>query len=88
MNEAHAGSITVEYPSMIENTEGHDEPIHFQRDHAEEVRMQAANARHYTECRDAAIRQMRTAGESLRAIGRAAGLSHTAIKKIIDRGES
>lgn len=45
----------------------------------------AEKAREATELRDEAIRSMRADGASLRAIGIAAGLSHTAVAKILGR---
>jgi transcriptional regulator with XRE-family HTH domain len=42
-------------------------------------------ARDATQCRDAAIRDARAGGLSLRDIAEAAGLSHTAIAKILTR---
>lgn len=47
----------------------------------------AKKAREATARRDEAIRQMHAEGASLRAIGEAAGLSHTAVAKILARGE-
>jgi hypothetical protein len=43
----------------------------------------ASKARQATAKRDAAIHQMRGEGASLRDIGEAAGLSHTAVAKIL-----
>jgi lambda repressor-like predicted transcriptional regulator len=45
----------------------------------------AMKAEQWTEKRNALIRQAREEGSSLRAIGRATGLSHTAIAKILAR---
>lgn len=45
----------------------------------------AKKARYYTHLRDAAIHAMHAEGASLRQIGEAAGLSHTAIAKIVKR---
>lgn len=45
----------------------------------------AEKARAATRRRDEAIRQMRAGGASLRAIGEAAGLSHTAVANILNR---
>jgi lambda repressor-like predicted transcriptional regulator len=47
---------------------------------------QAGKARSATEMRDYWIREAHKEGSSLRAIGRATGLSHTAIAKILARG--
>lgn len=46
---------------------------------------QARKASKATEMRDYWIREARAEGSSLRAIGRATGLSHTAIKKIVEK---
>ncbi len=45
----------------------------------------AKKARFATARRDALIREMRAEGASLRAIGAAVGLSHTAVAKICER---
>lgn len=45
----------------------------------------ASKAREWTERRDALIREARADGASLRAIAVQAGLSHTAIAKIVAR---
>lgn len=45
----------------------------------------ANEARAWTSMRDEAIRQMRAEGASLRTIAVAAGLTHTAIAKILER---
>lgn len=45
----------------------------------------ANEARAWTSMRDEAIRQMRGEGASLRTIAEAAGLTHTAIAKILSR---
>lgn len=50
-----------------------------------EVASWARKAREATLRRDEAIRVMHAEGATLRAIGEAAGLSHTAIRKILDR---
>jgi DNA invertase Pin-like site-specific DNA recombinase len=52
---------------------------------AKEVSSWAKKAREATARRDQEIREMHAGGATLRAIGEAAGLSHTAIKKILDR---
>jgi len=52
---------------------------------AKEVASWARKAREATARRDAEIRRMRAEGASLRAIAEAAGLTHTAIAKIIAR---
>lgn len=54
---------------------------------AKEVASWARRAREATTQRDDAIRRMHADGATLRAIGEAAGLSHTAIKKILTRDE-
>lgn len=46
---------------------------------------QARKAREATSRRDQLIRQMRDEGSSLRSIAEAAGLTHTAIAKILAR---
>lgn len=51
------------------------------------VKRNARKAREATEQRDAAIVRLRAEGASLRAIAEAAGLSHTAVAKIIDRAK-
>lgn len=50
---------------------------------ATKVESWAWKARRATAERDAAIRQMRDEGASLRTIAEAAGLTHTAIAKIL-----
>jgi DNA invertase Pin-like site-specific DNA recombinase len=45
----------------------------------------AKKAREATAARDEAIRQMRAEGATLREIAAAAGLTHTAIARIIER---
>lgn len=50
---------------------------------AAEVRRWATKAREATQRRDEAIRQASAEGASLRTIAEAAGLSHTAIAKIL-----
>jgi lambda repressor-like predicted transcriptional regulator len=50
-----------------------------------DARREAEKARTSTERRDALIREARAEGSSLRAIGRATGLSHTAVAKILAR---
>lgn len=52
---------------------------------ATEVSTWARKAREATARRDDAIRRMHAEGAALRTIGEAAGLSHTAVKKILDR---
>lgn len=52
---------------------------------ASPVAVWARKAREATERRDAEIRQMRGEGASLRAIAEAAGMSHTAVAKILAR---
>lgn len=52
---------------------------------AKEVSAWARKAREATVQRDAAIRQMRDEGSTLRSIADAAGLTHTAIAKILAR---
>lgn len=52
---------------------------------AQDVALWARKARDATDRRNDAIRRMHAEGASLRAIGEAAGLSHMAIKKILDR---
>lgn len=52
---------------------------------AQKVEHFANEARAWTSMRDEAIRQMRAEGASLRAIAEAAGLTHTAIAKILAR---
>ena len=52
---------------------------------AKEVAVWANKARAATLRRDKAIRQMRDEGATLRAIAEAAGLTHTAIARILDR---
>lgn len=52
---------------------------------AKEVSSWAKRAREATLQRDAAIRRMREDGSTLRSIAQAAGLSHTAIVKILAR---
>jgi hypothetical protein len=49
------------------------------------VRRAAAKAVEWTETRNAAIREARAGGASLRSIAEAAGLSHTAVAKIVGR---
>jgi len=46
----------------------------------------ARKAREWTERRNALIRQAHAEGESFRSIAERVGLTHTAIKKIVDRG--
>lgn len=46
----------------------------------------AHKARQWTELRDIRIRKAREEGQSLRTIAAVAGLSHTAIAKIVARG--
>lgn len=53
----------------------------------ESVRTRSIMARNYTDLRNEAIREAHTHGASLRRIARAAQLSHTAIKKIIDKAD-
>ena len=50
-----------------------------------EVKTWAATVRAAVERRDKAIRDMRAEGASLREIAGAAGLSHSAVAKILDR---
>lgn len=50
-----------------------------------QVASQARKAREATARRDQLIRQMRAEGATLRAIAKAAGLTHTAVAKILDR---
>lgn len=52
---------------------------------AKEVASWAKRAREATLRRDEAIRQMRDEGSTLRSIAEAAGLTHTAIAKILAR---
>lgn len=52
---------------------------------AQEVASQSRKARDATLARDKAIRQMHAEGATLRAIAEAAGLTHTAIAKILAR---
>jgi lambda repressor-like predicted transcriptional regulator len=52
---------------------------------AQTVMVWAVKAREATVRRDEAIRAMHEQGESLRAIAAAAGLSHSAIAKIVAR---
>lgn len=52
---------------------------------AKELAAWARKAREATEHRDQLIRQMRAEGSPLRTIAEAAGLSHTAIAKIVGR---
>ena len=52
---------------------------------AQELASQAQKAREAVSRRDALIRQMRVEGSPLRTIAEAAGLSHTAIAKILSR---
>jgi DNA-binding MarR family transcriptional regulator len=54
---------------------------------AERVRLLATKTRNVTSDRDQAIALMQSEGASLRAIGEAAGMSHTAIRKIVARLE-
>ena len=54
----------------------------------ERVIQYAAEARKATAARNKAIVAMSKAGYSLRAIGEAAGLTHTAIRQILGRGEA
>lgn len=49
------------------------------------VRKSAAKAREWVELRDQAIRAAVNDGATLRAVGDAAGLSHTAVAKIVRR---
>ena len=53
-----------------------------------EVAQWAKKAREATARRDEAIRRMRDEGATLRAIAEAAGLTHTAVAKILRRGGS
>jgi len=55
---------------------------------SQELAFQAKRAREATERRDSLILQLRAEGVSLRAIAEIAGLSHTAIKKIVVRLET
>ena len=52
-----------------------------------QVALWAKKARDATVRRDEAIRAMRAEGAALRTIAKAAGLTHSAIAKIIDRDE-
>lgn len=52
---------------------------------AKEVASWARKAREATGRRDEEIRRMRAEGSTLRAIAEAAGLTHTAIAKIVNR---
>lgn len=52
---------------------------------AQRVASEAKKARLATQRRDDAIREMRAEGATLRAIAAKAGLSHTAIAKILSR---
>jgi DNA invertase Pin-like site-specific DNA recombinase len=52
---------------------------------AQQLASQARKAREATARRDALIRQMRDEGATLRAIADAAGLTHTAVAKILAR---
>jgi DNA invertase Pin-like site-specific DNA recombinase len=52
---------------------------------AKEVASWAKKARDATVQRDVAIRRMRDEGSTLRAIAEAAGLTHTAVAKILGR---
>lgn len=51
----------------------------------QQLASQARKAREATLRRDELIRQMKTEGASLRTIAEAAGLTHTAIAKILAR---
>lgn len=51
----------------------------------EQVASWAQRVREATAMRDKAIRQMHAEGATLRAIGEAAGMSHSAIAKILRR---
>jgi lambda repressor-like predicted transcriptional regulator len=53
-----------------------------------ELQRWSKKAREATERRDTLIRQMRAEGSTLRSIAEAAGLSHTAIVKIVSRTHS
>lgn len=55
---------------------------------AKEVASWAKRARDATVQRDRAIQQMRAEGASLRTIAEAAGLTHTAVAKILSRTPS
>lgn len=50
---------------------------------AQQLASQAHKAREATARRDALIRAMRSEGATLRAIAEAAGLTHTAVAKIL-----
>ncbi len=52
---------------------------------AKELASQARKAREATARRDQLIHQMRDEGATLRAIAEAAGLTHTAVAKILAR---
>ena len=52
---------------------------------AQQLASQARKAREAVARRDALIRQMRDEGSPLRTIAEAAGLTHTAIAKILSR---
>lgn len=52
---------------------------------AKEVASWAKKAREATVQRDQAIRRMRDEGSTLRSIAEAAGLTHTAVAKIVAR---
>lgn len=51
-----------------------------------DIKTAAQKARHWTERRDALIRQRSAAGDSLRTIASEVGLSHSAVAKILKRG--
>jgi hypothetical protein len=52
---------------------------------AQQLAFQAKKAREATARRDELIHQMRAEGSTLRAIAEAAGLTHTAVAKIVSR---
>lgn len=52
---------------------------------ARQLASQARKAREATARRDLLIRQLRAEGATLRAIAEAAGMSHTAVAKIVAR---
>lgn len=61
-------------------------PVALDPEMAKRLRAAATKARDHTRQRDELIRQAAAAGASLRDIAEHVGLSHTGVKKIVDRG--
>ena len=88
-------AMGIDWMTNAETVAGHPAAVHRTHRHPtsrgnrsrgmSELTNAAKKARDWTVKRDALIRERHAAGVSLRAIGEEAGLSHSAIAKIVER---